>query len=276
MAIRPSAPQTIGQVLDSSFRIFRISWGKVWLLALVGAIFSGAADVYEVLSAGTGVSKNALAGLKFGCLVVYFGFSAAIYLRQHALASAGALGGDEVAVAFKRLPWLILMVLAMFLALIVSFAPVGGFFAVAQSQSLSLAAIILGACVLFLIPLYVIVNLSLSFILVMIEKRGPVESMRASQRLVSGNWWRTLLILSIGGVILTVAYFLAIAAVIGMAPLLSQHEATVTVMVTLVLLVVLIGVVVLPYFTALLLALYYDLKLRKEGGDLAARIDSLA
>ena len=38
---------------------------------------------------------------------------------------------------------------------------------------------------------------------------------------------------------------------------------------------VLMNVLVTPFFSGLLIAMYWDLKLRKEGGDLAARVGAL-
>ena len=37
----------------------------------------------------------------------------------------------------------------------------------------------------------------------------------------------------------------------------------------------LMSVLFVPYYVALLLSVYWDLKLRKEGGDLAARVSAL-
>jgi hypothetical protein len=36
-----------------------------------------------------------------------------------------------------------------------------------------------------------------------------------------------------------------------------------------------IQIVLSPFYCALILAIYYDLKVRKEGGDLAARVGAL-
>jgi hypothetical protein len=94
---------------------------------------------------------------------------------------------------------------------------------------------------------------------------------------VWGNWWRTFAILSVGGILVFVIY-MAVALVIGLIiPFvgLGLNDVLVVTLMSGLLIGVLMNVLVTPFFSALLIALYWDLKLRKEGGDLAARVGAL-
>ena len=50
--IRPSQPQSIGEVLDTSFRLYRASIGKVWGLCLLIVVGSLPSTVYMFAKGG--------------------------------------------------------------------------------------------------------------------------------------------------------------------------------------------------------------------------------
>jgi hypothetical protein len=132
--------------------------------------------------------------------------------------------------------------------------------------------------VLLIIPgLIVMVSLMLSTNLVMFEGKGPVAALTGSHKLVWGNWWRTAAILTVGSILVMVIY-MAVALVIGLiTPFIGLALADIVVYSTItgLLVGVFMNLLVMPFFSALLIALYWDLKLRKEGGDLAARVGAL-
>jgi hypothetical protein len=142
---------------------------------------------------------------------------------------------------------------------------------------LFIIAIMIG-CVLLVVPgLILMVSLMLSWNLVVFEGKGPIAALTGSHRLVWGSWWRTATILTVGFIIVFIIYF-AIALVIGMVmPLLGMgaQDPFMFGLVTGLIIGIVINLLVTPYYIALLISIYWDLKLRKEGGDLAARVGAL-
>jgi hypothetical protein len=121
------------------------------------------------------------------------------------------------------------------------------------------------------------VSLALATNLVMFEEKGPVDALTGSHRLVWGNWWRTAAILTVGGILMFVIY-MALALVIGIImPFVGfgTGDVMMSTLLSTLLISVLLNVVAIPFFSAMLIAVYWDLKLRKEGGDLAARVGAL-
>ena len=131
--------------------------------------------------------------------------------------------------------------------------------------------------VLLVIPgLILMLSLMLCWILVVLEGKGPMAALVGSHRLVWGNWWRTAAILTVGFIVLFVLY-VAVAFVVGLiVPLVGFGSDPF--MVAFIGGLVINGILYLlitPYYAGLLLSIYWDLKLRKEGGDLAARVGAL-
>jgi hypothetical protein len=127
--------------------------------------------------------------------------------------------------------------------------------------------------VLLIAPgILVMVSLVLFVPILLFEGRGPVASLMASHRLVWGNWWRTAALIGIGGIIVTVLYFIVgiVAGVVAVA--FSGQFTILAALISSALVGLLVGVFATPFLTALLMNVYWDLKLRREGGDLAARV----
>ncbi len=90
-----------------------------------------------------------------------------------------------------------------------------------------------------------------------------------------GNWWRTLLIFTVIFVIYSVIYMgLALIAIV--PAFLSAGSGPSVNNLYLDLGGVVINTVVYPFFAAMMVVQYNDLKLRKEGQDLEARINEAA
>ena len=123
--------------------------------------------------------------------------------------------------------------------------------------------------------------LSLAFyaLCIVLEGDGILESLRHSHRLVWGNWWRTAII---GSVVFVVYYVIYLAIEIPFAvidqivfesepgdlpgfaqAMLSLLGSTLSTVVT------------FPLMTSVFVAVFHDLKLRKEGHDLEARVEAL-
>jgi hypothetical protein len=115
----------------------------------------------------------------------------------------------------------------------------------------------------------------LANIALVVEDAGVFKSFEISWTLIKNHWWRTAAIYAIA-LILMLAFYVVVAVInaalagvslrnpFGTGALLSQLVAIVG------------GAVLMTFVPAILLATYHDLKLRKEGADLAGRVNALA
>ncbi|WP_455209620.1 hypothetical protein, partial [Kaarinaea lacus] len=110
------------------------------------------------------------------------------------------------------------------------------------------------------------------------DNAGIIGSLKKSHNLVWGNWWRTLLILSVPTIILLVilgGVGMVVGAVIGFG--VTQGEGDLLqFQIIMEVAQYIVNVFLAPLFPALMIILYNDLKLRKEGADLDAKIAGTA
>jgi hypothetical protein len=266
MAIQPTQPQGIGGVLDTTFQLYKSSLAVLWPVCLLLSAVGSPPSIYLMMNGGATASAGGAAEMLAAMadpvywLIYLVSVAAmmwvigALYLKQHAIGTDEELSiGAALQASVGRIVPLLLMVILFSIAMVVGF-------------------------VLLIIPgIILLVSLMLATGLVMFEGKGPVDSLIGSHKLVWGNWWRTFAILSVGGVLVFVIY-LAVALVIGLVtPFigLGMDDLLMYSLMSTLLIGVLMNVLVTPFFSALLIALYWDLKLRKEGGDLAARVGAL-
>jgi hypothetical protein len=264
--IRPAQPQSIGEVLDTSFRLYRASIGKVWGLGLLIVLASAPAPVYMFVKGGTLTPTGAdpMAAMAVfkdtGYWMAYLiGFvltqcaMGALYLKQNAIGIGEALTtGQALQQALSRVVTLVIMTLLFFVA------------------------ITLGLVLLVIPGFILMVSLMPTYSVALLEHRGPVASLRESHSLVWGHWWRTSAILTVGFIIVIVLY-VAIGFVMGLVVpfMVSPGNSALFGLISTVLVFVGVYILVMPFSIAMLLAIYWDLKLRKHGGDLAARVGAL-
>jgi hypothetical protein len=266
MAIQPTQPQSIGGVLDVSFQLYKASLGSVWPICLLLVLGSGGPSLYLLMQGATITPNpdNPMAALAIFSdpkywlanlisIVVSMWVTGAMYLKLQSIAGDAELGlGSALQASLGRLP--------------------------TQLGALVLYSIGVGAgLLLLLVPgLILMVSLMLCWIIAVVEGKGPLESLTGSHRLIWGNWWRTTAILTVGFIILIVLY-IAVAMVVGMAiPFVGLGDDPLMIgFVSGLIVSGFIYLLVTPYYIALLLSIYWDLKLRREGGDLAARVGAL-
>ncbi|MEM8660342.1 MAG: hypothetical protein AAGF35_05610, partial [Pseudomonadota bacterium] len=129
---------------------------------------------------------------------------------------------------------------------------------------------------LLLIVPGIILGVSLFFgpYLVVTDELGPIAALRRSHKLVWGDWWRTTIILTVVIFILMAVYVLA--GILGAFAGYSETESPSVTFYTIEAIVgIVISAILTPIFPAFGLAVLNDLKLRKEGDDLSARLDAL-
>lgn len=271
MPIQPSQPQGVGGVLDTAFQLYKASLAVVWPISLLLAIVGMPPTLYWMFSGrplpdpdsiGASVGLNlgfdaadpigSLVGVISGVLTLWV--LSALYLKQRALGVDQQLGvGDALNMALRRL------------------APLVG------ASILFVLAVVAGLLLLLVPGLILAVSLMMYMALLLFEDKGAVDSLTASHRLVWGNWWRSSAILTVA-LILVVVIFVALGVVaVIVAPFagLAMADIVMVGLISELIFNAAFNLFLMPFFTAVMIALYWDLKLRKEGGDLAARVNAL-
>jgi hypothetical protein len=274
----PARQLSVGEVLDLTFHIYRVTVVRCLLLAGFGVIVGQLANFYNVFThrtplAGTPTWDQLVAQMRdptmwglyvIGAVLTAI-FYAAVLLRQRAIISDGAVGG-EVGTALRRLPALIglgtLIGLCVLLCVLPTVVTTG-----AARALLALAALVALS--------YGSVAVSCSPTVLLIEDKGPAASLARSGRLTTGNFWRLSVIYTVALIVLLVLYLVSAAVAGFLAGVLGRGDlAMVTAFAEVV--GVALGALVTPFYGALALAVLADLKVRKEGADLEQRISATA
>lgn len=261
----PSEPGSIGHTLDAGFKLYVVSFKQVYVLGILAAISLTVPLHVLVLAAGTSAEVEAgpgaamIATLVVGfiaCMLLYMCFYLAIICRVGGIAYGQNLPmGACMATGLRRLPTVIVA------TILYSLAIMGGFL------------------VLIVPGLILWVSLIFYTFCIILEGDGILESLRHSHRLVWGNWWRTFVICSVFFIVYYVIYlaiqvpFLIVDQItfdteLGAMPGLGQTMFS------------MVGdtvatVITFPLMASVFVAVFHDLKLRKEGQDLEARVEAL-
>jgi hypothetical protein len=268
----PSRPQSVGEILDSTFRIFRATVLKSLPYAALALIAGQIPNVYYLLTGGVQAiiaeSYSPLWWVLYCVgLVVSLMLWSAILLRQHAAATGDAAAGSAAfSTVLRRLPALVLLWILITAAVGLCLLPARAFRPPAEY----------GVGTALLIPAtYVTVALSCAWAAFLLAGKGPLASLAYSWRLTSGSFWRLSLIYSVALVVIIVLYVLSgvLAAALAL-PFAHGDVAVITAVSTVV--VVILGAIGTPFYSALALTVFGDLSVRKEGTDLAQRISAPA
>jgi hypothetical protein len=298
--VAPTAPLPIGGVLDNWMRLFRASLGACWALALIVAI---AGAVFELTVTPTLPSRGATALQNYmnywssfrgpTTLLAYIAMGLVTLLVHGAvLAQQSALvrGGETFSfgVAFtkglSRLPQMLLGALLIVLIIAAIFVPVGIVAAVtipllrhSPAAALIFVPIVMAVVIVLL---YVTVRLQLWMAVMFAEDLGGASSLGRSWDLVKGHWWRVTGVGFVSSIviwILSVAIGISVGLVFG---LIGVHGTTPDAMLRRVQLIgaggELARLLTIPLLTAAWLAIYQDVRLRRDGTDLAARTEALS
>lgn len=250
---RPDAPASVGGVLDNGFKLLKASFSQVVGISILANLISqlpGAAlmsnvDVASAPQGGMGLLVVVLIAMLLS-IIIY----GAIVGRMHSVhANREMTVGESMSLGLSCMLPLIGLFLLYGLAVAVG-------------------------TLLLLVP-GVILGVSLMFApyIVVIDRAGIVDSLRQSHRLVWGHWWRTAAIVTIATIIVMVCYML-VGFAAGVAVAINPDSIGTGTSITEIVLTGLLGGVVTPVFYALSLAAFYDLRLRREGQDLASRIEA--
>jgi hypothetical protein len=269
----PPRPLSVGEVLDLSFRIYRRTFVKClvfgglvvvanWLPNLY-AIARGQTVVQSMVKPVTDVPHSLI--LLIASLLAMV-FPVAIIYRQYRMVTGQAVGG-ELLRALRLLGRIILiLILYALLALACGLLIVPAFFTTGLTRYLLVAVLLLPLC-------YVLVRLTSAFTAMVIEDTSASGSLVRSWELSGGSVLRLTAIYTVAVFLLLVLYIVIgsltafLYAVLGKGDvaLIAAGIGVVTVAA---------GALASPYYSALGLAVFGDLLVRKEGADLSQRISA--
>jgi hypothetical protein len=252
----PSAPQTVAQVLDSTFRIFQASVVKCLPYGILSMIAGQLQNIY-FLAIGRPLHEFGsadpiwwtlyVAGILLGLFIWN-----AMLLRQGSIASnAPTDARAEFLESFRRMPGTV------------------GLFAVI------VVLLVVGFVALIVPALYLMIALSLAWLVLLTERLGPVASAKRSVHLVRGSWWRTLIVLTVVAMAALVFYLVAFSVLFAVLQIAGTNDFAMLTATSVVVLIALFGIGA-PFYGAVLYALYGDLRLRREGIDIASRLSGVA
>jgi hypothetical protein len=267
----PTRPSSVGEVLDLAFRIFKATLVKGLPYGICAVVAQWLPNIYDL---SRGATTHAVLDSSQPARVVIFAIGvllalvawSALLLRQRALIEHRPTSMVlEIGESLRRLP-------SFFLATMLFLGIVAGGFALLTvlppqyRVGLRFMLIVLG--------MYLAVLLSCTWPAVLLARQGPLGALRQSARLVRGNWWRIAAVYAVGAVVVVVVSILVGALI---TAIVSSLGAGITVSTSVFMEVATaLGAVMAPFAGALLLAIFGDLRVRKEGTDLQQRIAGLA
>jgi hypothetical protein len=274
----PRRQLSVGEVLDLSFRIYRVTLLPSLLFATCGVIAGELAGIYALIKGhslprGSGAVGSMLAQLHDPTFVTLYIvgvvltllFYAAVVLREQAIITTGHAGG-ELATALRRIPALIGLLVLVAIGVGACFVP--GAIAGGVLRALLFIAAGLVLC-------YAVVAISCAQTILLIDGEGPASSLARSWRLTTGSFWRLSIIYTVA-IIVLIALYAVIGAVAGVLAAAFAHGDIAMVTAFAQVIGIILGAVATPFYAALALAVLADLKVRKEGADLAHRISAAA
>jgi len=294
----PSRPQSVGEVLDSAFRIYSTTLLRCLPYSFASVIVGQLLSLYDVLHrpAAKAAALQAAAAhpargagwvvLALLVTVASMMFANAVFLRQYALSTGRAASmAEELSRGLRRVPGVLLMGILVALALLATMIPVvavlaatGAFAAITHPAGFS------GSQIWSVIAVVLVVAAAASWVAIkwvcampvyLLTDRGPIDSMSHSWRLTAGNFWRLSIIYTVGVILLIVFYVLSIMVGTMVALWLGRGDVVLLMAVSTAV-VALLAALFSPFYHALVLAVFGDLSVRREGADLALRISATA
>lgn len=275
----PDGPQSVSQMLDAGFRIFKATLVRCLLFGAVAMIAGQLPNIYSLARGEPfgGLLRGDLVTLVLFALgiVIAVYFWAVILIRQREIAQGRRRRiRAELADGLRRMPTLIVVTVVAFvlLAAIPALLFVSEMKQVPQATQLALriAAAVLAVPVAWLLP-----GLSMAEAVAALTPNGPLASLKQGIWLAYRNWWRIMLSYAVWAILLSVLNLVAVVLlmlllqVFGASDVITLSAATPVAFVAL-------RAIDMPFFAAILLAVYGELMVRKQGVDLERRVASVA
>jgi hypothetical protein len=266
----PTRPLAIGEVLDLAVQIFKATAVKGIPYGICAVTFEQLPNIYDLGSGAVRLPYGGDRPLWFAlfavgtilALIVWSG----LLLRQRAIIERTSSSlARELTETLRRLPSFVLATLLFFVVIgggfVLLLAVPGAYHVWVRSLLIVLSA-------------YLAILLSCTWPSVLFLDQGPLGALRQSIRLVWGSWWRACAVYAVGAAAVLV---LAILVAVVIALVVPALVADIPVMMAVYRVLANATVaVVAPFIGALVLAVFGDLRVRREGIDLQQRIAGLA
>lgn len=260
----PLKPRTFAELLDAVLQIFRLSLLKCLPYATL-AIIAGQLSTLYYLSRGRlpVLDSNDPVGVTLygvGTLIAVILWMAML-LRQSGIAAGRPVTGSaDLLDTLKRAPAIAAIALLAGAAVAVFMLP-----ALALAPPYRTA----GIAVMLAPAIYVAIALSFALPALMLARKGVLASLAYSFRLVRGNWWRVALTYVVGmTVVWTLCVLVATVAAVALgsngADIATDDAALARAVTSAAILAV--AAVGLTFYSALTLALFGDLQVRRMTG----------
>ena len=260
MTLLPQQPSSIAIILDTSFKLFTTGFKKIIGFGLlIGVIYLLMAysiniampngdfvDPQDFNTYALQALPQIFASIIFSVLLSFVFYGAIIYRIDNLVNAREDSFIEALWLGIRKLP---AMIFAVFVYSIV--VAVG--------------------MVLLIIP-GILFSLSLMFYsyVIVIENSGGYAAIKSSHALVWGDWWRTMSVFMVPGVVIMIVYFAVglVVAFTGDLDALNENSLSWVDFVT-----NFATAFIMPFFYVVGYVQYHDLKLRKSGSDLEARMD---
>jgi hypothetical protein len=269
----PPRPLSVGEVLDLSFRIYRRTFVKCLVFGGLVVVANYLPNLYAIARGQTVVQSmvKPVADVPHSLIVILASllavvFPVAIIYRQYRMVTGQDIGGELLRTL--RLFWrIVLICILYFLVSLACLVPVVPAFLASGLARYALIAVLL-------LPLgYVLLRLTSAFTAMVIEDTSASGSLSRSWELTGGSVLRLTAIYTVAIFLLLVMYIVIgsltafLYAVLGKGDvaLIAAGIGVVTVAA---------GALASPYYSALGLAVFGDLVVRREGADLSQRISA--
>lgn len=287
----PQSPQQISRLLDACFSLYSLTFKRSYLLGmapmLIGllpllvfpALIDPAANMMEVQSLLTNPLVYVVYLITLAGNVVFY---TALVFRQ-GMIGRGLDPGMQGALmrGISRMLPMFVGALCYFILMMIGMAAIMVMMMFGLRMGGVWTLLVIPAIALLYPWLYLGVSLFFFSYGVALERLGPFAALSRSHMLVRHNWWRTVAVLTIPFLIYIALSGIA-GAIVGVAVMLhlfsggdidSVTSGGFQLLIQLIVAPVIALVVPLP--TAAGIVQYNDLILRREGGDLEARLETL-
>jgi len=251
----PAAPSPLGGILDDGFKLFKASWKKLLPIAVAASVLStipqlmvqGLSQIKPDQQPGLPViGAGAILTVLIMMVLSLIAYSILLAGTHQAARSETVSIGSAVRTGLARAPALL------------------------GAYLLGILAIAVGLILLVVPGIWLMVALFPSFLVPVVERLGPATSLSRSFKLVKGSWWRTAGILTVMVLIVgALVYAVQIVSGLVLLPFMSNDPRRL--MTTIALVAAVLTAPILPLGYCLMYAVYTDLRLRKDGGDLLSR-----
>lgn len=286
-APRALRPMSVADLVDEIFRLYRHNFTLFLAIAaivslpstiiiVIGATLAG--DIERLVLEGPGADQlTGIATIVLGVLVLVVTFPILIGALTHAVArrhvdeAAGIVDSLLAGLrAFLRIVATYLIVLLLIFAFIAAMTAVAALLnlVLGVPDWLVLVAYVLAALVG---TIWIAVTFQFTPQAIVVEGAGVMPSLRRSKHLVTGSRWRVIginLLLALIGSVLLSAPALLLALFLEPLPTLAQSAME-------QLISILAQVLFYPVQMGVLTLLYFDLRVRREGYDLALAAERL-